>query len=88
MRRVIRKVTSHEYFRDGQWTLDPLKAEEFCNSGEAIETCLRYHLHDVELVLQLQDLPQEAYDTHLRLFDGPPVVSPGQEQALPHLSLS
>jgi hypothetical protein len=32
----------------------------------------RYHLTEVELVLQLNAEPQEAYDTHLRLFDYEP----------------
>ncbi len=69
MRRVIRRVTSHEYFRKGQWTIDPSQAEDFCNSAQAIEACLRYHLRDIELVLQLHEAPEEAYDVHLRLFD-------------------
>ncbi len=71
MRRVIRNVTSHEYFRKGQWTFDPSQAEDFCNSAQAIETCLRYHLRDIELVLQLNEAPQEAYDVHVRLFEEP-----------------
>jgi len=44
-------------------------AQDFTDAGNAIETCLRYHLTDVELILQLNAEPQEAFDTHLRLFD-------------------
>ena len=45
------------------------QAQDFTNAGNVIETCLRYHLTDVELVLQLNAEPREPYDTHLRLFD-------------------
>jgi hypothetical protein len=34
--------------------------------------CLTYHLTGVVLVLQLHAEPQEAYDTHLHLFDYEP----------------
>ncbi len=69
MRRIIRSVETHEYFRWGQWTPNPGLAQHFPDSGKVIDTCLRYHLHDVELVLQLNDEPAEGFDTHVRLFD-------------------
>jgi hypothetical protein len=69
MRRLVKSLTTHEYFGQGQWTPDPGKAQDFPDAGKAIDTCLRYRLTDVELVLQLDAEPQEAFDTHLRLFD-------------------
>jgi hypothetical protein len=69
MRRLVKNLRTQEYFGQGQWTLDPGQAQDFPDSGKAIDTCLRYHLTDVELVLQLEAEPQEAFDTHLRLFD-------------------
>src|ERR1039457_3293445 len=62
-------LRTHEYLRQGQWTPDPSQAQDFSDAGKAIDTCLRYHFTDVELVLQLAAEPQEAFDTHLRLFD-------------------
>ena len=69
MRRLVKSLTTQEYFCQGHWTRESSRAQHFTNAGNAIETCLRYHLTDVELVLQLDAEPQEAYDTHLRLFD-------------------
>jgi len=69
MRRLVRNLRTHEYLGQGQWTSDPSQAQDFSNAGKAIDTCLRYRLTDVELVLQLDAEPQEAFDTHLRLFD-------------------
>jgi hypothetical protein len=69
MRRVIRSLDSQQYFRQGQWTADSTLAEHFPDTGKVIDACLRYHLSNVELVLQADDLTATPYDTHLRLFD-------------------
>jgi len=69
MRRLLKSVITHEYFGQGYWTADPRQAQDFPDAGKAIDTCLKHHLSDVELVLQLNDEPQEFCDTHLRLFD-------------------
>ncbi len=69
MRRLLKSVTTREYFGQGQWTPDPAQAQDFADAGKAIDTCLKYHLSDVELVLQLGAEPRDAYDTHVRLFD-------------------
>jgi len=69
MRRLVKHLRTQEYFSQGHWTREASQAQDFTDAGNAIETCLRYHLTDVELVLQLSAEPQEAYDTHLRLFD-------------------
>ncbi len=69
MRRLLKSVTTREYFGQGRWTADPAQAQDFSDAGKAIDTCLKYHLSDVELVLQLGPEPRDPYDTHLRLFD-------------------
>jgi hypothetical protein len=69
MRRLLKNLRTSEYFGQGQWTPDQGQAQDFPDSGKAIDTCLKYHLTDVELVLQLNAGPEEAFDTHLRLFD-------------------
>ena len=69
MRRLVKSLRTREYFGQGQWTSDPGQAQDFPDSGKAIDTCLKYHLTDVELVLQLNAEPEDAFDTHLRLFD-------------------
>jgi hypothetical protein len=69
MRRLLQSVKTGEYFREGQWTPDAAQAQHFSNSGEVIETCLRHHLTEVELVLQLGPEIAGVYDTHVRLFD-------------------
>ncbi len=53
MRRLLKNLRTREYFGQGQWTPDPGQAQDFPNSGKVIDTCLKYHLTDVELVLQL-----------------------------------
>jgi len=69
MRRLLKSLKTREYFGEGHWTADPAQAQDFSDSGKVIDTCLKYHLSEVELVLQLSAEPQELYDTHLRLFD-------------------
>ncbi len=69
MRRVLKNFKTQEYFSQGHWTREPSEAQDFPDSGNVINTCLQYHLTDVELVLQLNAEPQDAFDTHLRLFD-------------------
>ena len=69
MRRLVKSLRTQEYFSEGRWTPEASLAQDFTDAGNAIETCLRYHLTDVELILQLNAEPQEAFDTHLRLFD-------------------
>ena len=69
MRRLLQSVKTGEYFREGQWTPDPAQAQNFSDSGKVIATCLRHHLTDVELVLQLDSEAVGVSDTRVRLFD-------------------
>jgi len=69
MRRLIKSLRTSEYLRYGQWTTDPSQAEHFADAGKAIDACLKYHLTEVELVLQPNPGPEHGCDTHVRLFD-------------------
>ena len=75
VRRLIRSLKSSQYFRAGQWTSDPDLADHFPDAGKVVEACIRYHLVDVELVLQLDGEPSGLFDMHLRLLDQPGAVS-------------
>ena len=76
VRRLIRSVKSCLYFRSGQWTSDPNLADHFADAGKVVEACVRYHLVDVELVLQLNGETSGWFDMHLRLLDQPDGTSP------------
>ena len=69
MRRIIRSLKSRQYFRNGRWTPDPSLANHFSDTGEVIQTCMKYHLRNVELILQFSDEGPAGYDLGLRLFD-------------------
>jgi hypothetical protein len=69
MRRVLKNLRTQEYFSQGGWTPEASQAQDFSDAGNAINACLRYHLTDVELVLQLNTEPHDGFDVHLRLFD-------------------
>src|SRR5437660_5626290 len=71
VRRLIRSLKSYQYFRDGQWTADPNLADHFADAGKVVEACVRYHLVDVELVLQRIGESSGLFDMHLRLLDQP-----------------
>ena len=75
VRRLIRSLKSSEYFRAGQWTPDPDLADHFPDAGKVVEACVRFHLVDVELVLQLSGESSGFFDTHLRLLDQPEAAS-------------
>jgi hypothetical protein len=71
VRRLIRNLRSSEYFRGGQWTSDPNLADHFPDAGKVVEACVRHHLVEVELVLQLTTEPSGSFEMHLRLLDQP-----------------
>ena len=75
VRRLIRHVKSCLYFRSGDWTPDPNLADHFPDAGKVVEACVRYHLVDVELVLELNGEFSGWFDMHLRLLDQPEVSS-------------
>jgi hypothetical protein len=75
VRRLIRNLRTCQYFRGGQWTADPNLAEHFSDAGKVVEACIRHHLVDVELVLELNSEPSGVFETHLRLLDQPGAAS-------------
>jgi hypothetical protein len=71
VRRLIRCLRTGEYFRGGQWTSDPNLADQFADAGKVVDACVRYHLVDVELVLEITAALSGVFETHLRLLDQP-----------------
>ena len=51
-KRLLRHRNSQRYFRDGQWTENPQEATDFRNIREAVETCVRNELREVDLILR------------------------------------
>ena len=49
---LIQHSKTHEFFHEGNWTLDSRWAQEFSDVAKAITACLSHELRDVELVLQ------------------------------------
>ena len=58
IRRVLRRKSSREYYKDGGWTSNPDEAKSFNDVVEVAETCARHRLNDVELALRVH--PQAA----------------------------
>ena len=58
IKRVLRRKSSREYFKEDGWTDNPDEAKSFNDVVEVAETCARYRLNDVELALRVH--PQAA----------------------------
>ena len=67
MTYLIQSTTTHEYFHNGQWTLDLGWAQEFPNSAHAMAACLRHGLRRVDLVLQFGSELGRSYQLRLAL---------------------
>ena len=67
VRYFIRSTQTRKYFHAGQWTLDSHLAQAFPDRSNALDACFRYHLTNVELVLQVRSEPSEIYDLHMPL---------------------
>jgi hypothetical protein len=52
LRRLLRRCGSEEYVKDGEWTKNPDEALSFDEPLQAAETCVRYGLRNMELVLR------------------------------------
>src|SRR5512133_1539180 len=59
--RVIRSKQTGRYFANDDWTHDPARATNFPTSAAAIECCLRARMADVEFVLRVCGLDQDAF---------------------------
>ena len=58
-RQVLRHRPSQRYFKDGQWTNNPNEASEFGTIREAVETCVRNELQEVDLILRFDGTSTE-----------------------------
>ncbi len=66
IKRVLRHRSSREYFKDGGWTADPADANNFSDVVEAVETCARYGLNNVELALRFESGACDVFCTPIR----------------------
>jgi len=66
IKRFLRHRESHQYFKDGGWTRDPHEAHSFSDVVEAVETCARYGLNDVELALRYDTGACDLFTTPIR----------------------
>ncbi len=57
MKRFLRCKSSRQYFAATGWTDDPRLATDFPNSFQAIEAMHAHRLSNMELVLQMAEVP-------------------------------
>ena len=50
-RRVLRHRRSRAYFKEGAWTANIDEATEFPSVRQIAETCVRYRLREVDLIM-------------------------------------
>jgi NAD(P)H-hydrate repair Nnr-like enzyme with NAD(P)H-hydrate dehydratase domain len=66
IRRFVRRRSSSEYFKNGDWTANPEEASQFSDAVEAAEACARYGLDDVELAIRYEFTSHDVFCTPLR----------------------
>jgi hypothetical protein len=61
MQTYIQSSTSKSFFdlSNKQWTCARERATAFAHSADAVAQCLRHELSEVQLVLQVRDVPSE-----------------------------
>lgn len=65
VRRVLRRKYSREYFTGHGWTPHLDKARSYSDSIEAAQTCVRWGLDDVEMVLHVSGGSSDFFCTEL-----------------------
>jgi len=66
VKRLVRHRATRHYFKNGDWTADPLQASVFADSVDAVQACVRYDLTDVELALRIGTRTCDLFSTPLR----------------------
>ncbi len=66
VKRLLRHKVSLQYFKDGDWTHNPEEADSFSDIVEAVETCVRYGLCDVEIALRVDSGACDVFCTPIR----------------------
>jgi hypothetical protein len=64
--RLIRCRQTQKYFKDGDWTEDPLQASTFADEIEAVRACIEHGLMNIELVLRAQGASSDLFSTPIR----------------------
>ena len=71
------------FFGDGKWHPNQEMAQPFDSLAAAIQAAVKYQLRGTEVVLQIGDQPNEAYDVHLDLL-GEVRLPPGEPGERPN----
>lgn len=66
IKRLLRRTSSREYFKPDGWTSRPEEAHNFSDVVEAVETCARYGLNNVELALRYERGSCDLFCTPIR----------------------
>lgn len=66
IKRLLRRKASRDYFRPDGWTDRPEEAHNFTDVVEAVETCARYGLDNVELALRYDTASCDLFCTPIR----------------------
>jgi hypothetical protein len=66
IRRFLRRRSSREYFKNGDWTANPKEASQFSDAVEAAQACARYGLDDVELAIRYESASHDVFCMRLR----------------------
>ncbi|HVV70020.1 MAG TPA: hypothetical protein VHI52_00585 [Verrucomicrobiae bacterium] len=66
IKRLLRRTSSLDYFRPDGWTSRPEEAHSFSDVVEAVETCARYGLSNVELALRYETGSCDLFCTPIR----------------------
>jgi hypothetical protein len=66
IKRLLRRTASRDYFTPDGWTKRPEEAHNFSDVVEAVETCARYGLNNVELALRYETGSGDVFCTPIR----------------------
>ena len=66
IKRLLRRTASRDYFKPDGWTNRPEEAHNFSDVVEAVETCSRYGLSNVELALRYEAGSCDLFCTPIR----------------------
>jgi hypothetical protein len=69
IKRLLRRRSTQEYFKEDGWTPNPEEAKCFYDVVDVAETCARCGLDDVELALRMDVQASDLFCTSLRPND-------------------
>ena len=65
IRRMLRRKESQDYFTGDGWTGNIDEAKTFSDALEAVQTCLRWRLENVEIVLRVNGASHDLFCTDI-----------------------